>query len=123
MKLLTGAAILAANDLPHEDVEVPEWGGTVRVRAMSAGAAEAFYRQLDKNPQASARAGWIALCAVDADGKPLFSQADIPRLDDKSNQAVQRVWDVVARLNGLGGGGDDLEKNSEPSPGGDSPSG
>ena len=31
MKLLTGAAILAANDLPHEDVEVPEWGGTVRV--------------------------------------------------------------------------------------------
>jgi hypothetical protein len=36
--LLTRAAILAA-DLLFEDVPVPEWGGTVRVWALSGCAA------------------------------------------------------------------------------------
>ena len=32
LNLLSRDAILQAQDLPHEDVEVPEWGGMVRVR-------------------------------------------------------------------------------------------
>ena len=32
MNLLSKTAILAAQDLQTEDVEVPEWGGAVRVR-------------------------------------------------------------------------------------------
>ena len=32
MTLLSKTAILTANDLQTEDIEVPEWGGAVRVR-------------------------------------------------------------------------------------------
>ena len=35
MSLLSAAEILAADDLPTEDVEVSEWNGTVRVRALT----------------------------------------------------------------------------------------
>ena len=34
--LLTAADILGAEDLGHKDIEVPEWKGTVRIRALSA---------------------------------------------------------------------------------------
>ena len=33
--LLSKEQILAAEDLPHKDVPVPEWKGTVRVRALT----------------------------------------------------------------------------------------
>ena len=35
MALLTRDEILAADDIKTEDVEVPEWGGDVRVSVMS----------------------------------------------------------------------------------------
>ena len=35
MTLLSKSAILCANDLQTEDVDVPEWGGTVRVRSFT----------------------------------------------------------------------------------------
>jgi hypothetical protein len=36
MTLLSKTAILCANDLQTEDVDVPEWGGAVRVRSFIA---------------------------------------------------------------------------------------
>ncbi len=35
MTLISKTAILAAQDLQTEDVEVPEWGGAVRVRVVA----------------------------------------------------------------------------------------
>jgi hypothetical protein len=35
MTLLSKSAILCANDLQTEDVEVPEWGGVVRLRSFT----------------------------------------------------------------------------------------
>ena len=40
MSLLSKAAILAADDLPTIDIAVPEWGGSVRIRALTAGQRE-----------------------------------------------------------------------------------
>src|SRR5678815_5108153 len=34
-KRLTVADILAANDILEEDIEVPEWGGSLRIRAFT----------------------------------------------------------------------------------------
>ena len=36
-KYLTAETILNAEDFRYEDVECPEWGGTVRVRSLSGG--------------------------------------------------------------------------------------
>lgn len=40
MPLLSKTAILAANDLQTKDIEVPEWGGAVRVRNQVAARTE-----------------------------------------------------------------------------------
>ena len=42
MSLLSKTAILTANDLQTEDVEVPEWGGAVRVRSFTGRERDAF---------------------------------------------------------------------------------
>ena len=42
MALLSKADILGCNDIPTELVEVPEWGGSVKVRGMTAGERDRF---------------------------------------------------------------------------------
>ena len=42
MTLLSKTAILAENDLKSEDIEVPEWGGAVRVRSFTGRERDTF---------------------------------------------------------------------------------
>lgn len=106
MTLLNKAAILAANDLPHEDVEVPEWGGTVRVRALTGTERDAYESSLvtAKGEQnlADVRAKLCAASIVDESGATVFSAADIAALGKKNGAALDRVALVAQRLSRLG---------------------
>jgi hypothetical protein len=106
--LLTKDAILAANDLVTEDVEVPEWGGTVRVRTISGAERDAFEQAIvtrkGKNVQtnlANIRAKMVALCVVDENGQRLFADKDVLLLGTKSAAALDRVFTVAQQLAGL----------------------
>lgn len=106
--LLTKDAILAANDLITEDVDVPEWGGTVRVRAISGTERDTFEQTIvtrrGKNVQtnlANIRAKMVALCVVDEAGQRLFNDSDVAALGKKSAAALDRVFTVAQRLAGL----------------------
>jgi len=96
--------ILKAKDLQTAEVEVPEWGGSVRVRTMTGEARQAFQESINtpkgKLPKNMIEALVIAT-AVDDDGEPLFVQDDIAELKKKSSLALQRVFEVAAELNGL----------------------
>jgi hypothetical protein len=108
---LSADDILGADDLGYEDVEVPEWGGTVRVRGMNGTERDRFEagfvgNDMKRLPKDKAlehyRARLAAACLVDADGKNLFrSTAEVKRLSEKSAEALQRVCDVAMRLSGL----------------------
>ena len=54
MTLLSKTAILCANDLKTEDVDVPEWGGAVRVRSFTGRARDAFDHRLPIERKAEA---------------------------------------------------------------------
>jgi len=105
MALLDRAAILAANDLPTRDVDVPEWGGTVRIRAMNArdrGDYEtvAFEQsKMGRSIPENFRAHYAAACIVGDDGEPLFTGADVVALGLKSADALQRVFDAIMEMN------------------------
>lgn len=107
--LLSREQILGADDRKTEDVEVPEWGGTVRVQALSGtdrDAYEAGIVQIRGDGSrtftlANARARLVALSVVDGEGTRFFSEADITALGAKSAQALERVFDVARRLSGL----------------------
>lgn len=109
--------ILGADDLPSEEVEVPEWGGTVWVRSMTGLERDVFEASLtqgagDKKVNLkNIRARLVSLTAVDEEGTRLFSDADIAELGAKSAAALDRVFSVAQSLNGLGN--EDVEELAE----------
>ena len=108
MGLLTKAQILGVADLEHEDVEVPEWGGAVRVQMLTGAERDAFEQEIvtrqGKKVQmnlANVRARLVALCVVDEEGQRLFGEGDVKALGRKSALALNRVFEVAQRINGL----------------------
>ncbi|MFE3400793.1 hypothetical protein [Streptomyces anulatus] len=131
---LSAEQILDADDLAIEDVPVPEWGGTVRVKGMSGTERDRFeagfvgndMKQLPKDKALEYyRARIAAACLVDQAGNKMFrSVGEIKRLSDKNAEALQRVVDVANRLSGLSQ--EDVEEltgNSDAAPSGSSTSG
>ena len=131
MTLLTKSAILSADDLKTEDVEVPEWGGAVRVRAFSGRERDAFEASLVRDDGkdrkvdlTNMRARLVALTVVDETGQKLFTHDDVDLLGAKSGAALDRVFAVAQKLNGLSAADvEDLTKNSNGAPSADSTSG
>lgn len=106
--MLSREQILGADDSRRETVQVPEWGGEVVIAAMSGAARDAWEQSLvirkgakvEQN-LANMRARLVAVCAVDADGKRLFTDDDAIALGEKSAAALERLCRVAQRLNGL----------------------
>jgi len=109
---LTRDAILAVTDLPETVVDVPEWGGSVRLRGLSAGAAAAWQTAAEAAEPIEAMCRLVALSALDLEGRCLFTEADVAALGGKSMAAIRRVFNAAAMLNGLGLSDEDAEKNS-----------
>ena len=104
MNILSKDAILAADDLPRETVNVPEWGGEVLVRTMSGTDRYAFEASLlEKDGRMeNVRARLVALTLCDSQGDRLFDDSEIAALGRKSARALDRVFSVAQRLNGIG---------------------
>lgn len=118
MTLLTKDQILGAEDLTHEEVDVPEWGGTVRVRMLTGTERDDFeascVQQAGKVRRVNIRnirAKLVALCIVDATGNRVFSDTDVKALGAKSAKALDRVYDAACKLNGLSD--EDVDKMAE----------
>lgn len=123
--ILSRDAILEANDLKREEAEVPEWGGSVFVRGLTGAERDAFEMLINAEGEQgrgrNIRARLVAFTAVDDDGNRLFSDADAEVLGRKSATALNRVFDVACRLNGIGAKeAEALAKNFDPEPSGDS---
>ncbi len=108
-KYLSRQEILDADDLVTEEVPVPEWGGMVLVKSLSAGERDkweaTFVRMKSgKDPDINLenlRAKLVAVSVVDEDLTPIFTDADIAGLAKKSAAAMQRVFNVASRLSGV----------------------
>ncbi len=109
MKLLTRDHILDAADLVFDFVDVPEWKkdgfDVVCVRTMTAGERDRWEAALfdDKGEarEENVRATLVALTVVREDGAPMFTEVDIAKLTNKSAAAMDRVFVVARKLNGL----------------------
>lgn len=111
--MLSRDQILQANDITHVDVDVPEWGGVVRVRMLTGIEREAFENYFTApGKKVDLRARLCSTCLVDENGARLFADADIPALAAKSGAALDRVYEAIKRLNKLSKEDvEDLEKN------------
>lgn len=107
-EFLTVEQILAANDIPTETVDVPEWGGRVKVQGLSRAAFDAVGKAAEVSvpatgpgQQATTRrdeekfseALFIA-CVVE----PKFTEEHLPALRQKSLGALNRVYQAIGRI-------------------------
>lgn len=105
---LTRDAILAKSDLPTEELFVPEWDAWVRVKTLTGAERDYFEatiiqrngKSVTQNLQ-NIRARLCALCIVDDQGQRIFGDGDEYALGRKSGSALDRIFSVAQRLNGL----------------------
>lgn len=123
--MLTLGEILSCKDTQSEVVSVPEWGGEVRVRALTYSerfAAEALFDKLkDKlglDPELAWQAFWIVATMCDESGSLLCQGTPtaeaVKGIAVKASKPFSRVMRVVNRLNFITAAEvESAEKNSE----------
>lgn len=113
--ILNKTAILEASDLKTETVTVPEWGGDVIVRSITALDR---YALIDFAMGADGTIvrdkfviGLLAASLVGEDGNRLFTNDEIQLLAGKSFTAIDRLIEVANRINGFGVEQEAIAKN------------
>lgn len=114
--MLTRKQILQAQDMKFEDVDVPEWGDKVRVRVMRGAdrdsLAAAIHNAAGEINSSRYQVRLLVRCLVGENGVPLFTEEDLDALNEKSTSALDRLFAVADRLNGVGSKAvDAAEKN------------
>ena len=110
MALLNKDQITAVDDRQWKDVDVPEWGGTVRVLGMSGTERNAYQSSLvvlgpNGSVQRMNMTDQLAkLCArsmVGEDFERLFTDKEVAALGKKNGAVLERIGQVAQRLSGL----------------------
>ena len=129
MAILTKEQIMAAVDLEVEEVEVPQWGGSVLVKPLTARQRGLLTSQIVDQRKDGRRLKLeeiqirtCALALVDQEGRRLFDDASMRDLARKSSAALQIVFEAAQRLSGLSDEEvEELQGNSDETPSEDSP--
>lgn len=114
-KYLTAETILSADDFRYEDVECPEWGGTVRVRSLSGGQRSVITQRVQGKETEDLEELLTVMGCVDETGNRIFTNKDIEKLQKKSNAPISRISKKIMELSGIGNAGEaveDAKKNS-----------
>jgi hypothetical protein len=118
--MLTAEQLLQPDDLPVEEVRVPEWGGSVHVRTLRADERDDLeqkwlaIRDAQGGSLTGFRAFLVAFALANPDGTPLFADPSevYCTIGQKRASAVDRVFEVASRMNGVSKKDEEeLEKN------------
>ena len=111
MALLTRKEINAIEDLRSETVDVPEWGGEVRIIQLTFTAAQGMFTKAVEGFDPRLRL--IAACLVDDDGAPIFSEEDLGELGAKNAEVIARLWKKCVEINGMTLKSDGSDKSTD----------
>lgn len=123
LKLLSFDDVVAADDLEVITVDVPEWGGSVRLRALTGAERDAYESDVTQTRGRDVqvnfknlRAKLVARCLIDEEGNlPFNSKQGIEALGKKNASVLVRLFDKCRKLSGMTE--EDVEElagNSEP---------
>lgn len=121
MALLTKEQILKVKDIETRTVNVPEWGGDVLVRSLSATERDYFESKLVDQSGGKVRANLqnikarlASMAIVDEEGNRVFSEQEIAILGTKSAAALNRISEAITDMSGISKKDmDELAGNSE----------
>lgn len=115
-KQLGLADILAIDDVKTKRLPIPEWGGHVTIRRLTAEARDAYEMSIIKKvdvkdgdddgkvrfeqDMSNIRAKLIAVCVLGPDGKLMFSTPEsVKQLGTKSNTVVDYIFSECQKFN------------------------
>lgn len=108
MTYLTRDQVVEAEDREFAEVDCPEWGGVLRLASISGRQRDEYEQSMvdqrgsdRKLNMRDARAKLIVLCAVDGEGRRLFTTRDLQVLTAKNAKPIDRVFTVAQQLCGL----------------------
>lgn len=122
--------ILGMDDIPTEEVIVPEWKNRkVLISGLTAAGRNAYQASLSeikgntrKVKLEHSTAKLLVRTIVDANRQPIFHESDIIRLGTKSAAVLERLAKVAVRLSGMDEEANaELVKNSDAAQSDDSP--
>ena len=99
---LSKDAIFALDDLEYEEVHIPSWDTTIRVRELTAMERNNMGVNFAKDgvpPDFYPRIACKVI--VDENGKRKFTDGDAERLGQKSWKAVELIVNTTLRLSGM----------------------
>jgi hypothetical protein len=97
-------AIEAANKPHVEEVNVPEWGGSVYVRTLSGHEMARFSAVVSNAKPKDVEQQFVRFAAMvlaDENGKRLYSDDEIEKVGELEWRGLQRVVEAGQELNGL----------------------
>jgi len=99
--MLTAQDILNKQDYKSENIEVEDWGGSVRIRSLSAkGLNDLIMDDEDESTVIKTVKTIVAGC-IDEHGNKLFTKDDVEQLSDKSPESINHVSSKILELTGL----------------------
>lgn len=96
---LSKKAILAANDVKLEEVNVPEWGGSVHIKVLSGTDRDKFEDAYATEKMKNFRARFLVMTLCDENGERLFTDAEMDELGKKSSVVIAKIFDKAWALN------------------------
>jgi hypothetical protein len=101
---LSREALLGATQMPTKVVDIPELGGSVTVRGMSAKERTQFEKKFVTTVRGKQQRNFdafreqlVVFCAID----PTFTEADLPALANVRGDVIERIADVAMKLSGI----------------------
>lgn len=105
---LTRDQFLKPVEIPREEVQLPELGGSVWVKGMSAADRSRFEKEFQtasgkssKRRMAEVRERLVVACVCDENGNNILTTADVEDIGKQSIQVIERIVNVAQRLCGM----------------------
>ncbi len=98
------------------DLDVPEFGGPLRIKVLDGNELFRITEYSIKHPGDLLKPARMMLtaCIVDDDDKPIFDTRTIDVLLSKPGELVMRITKEIQQICGLSDEDDEAEKKSEP---------
>lgn len=101
MGILSVEDIIAADDLGEAEIEMPEWGGSIKIRGLGYGEFVTLRESAQVGGQQDERIyGRLLLVAAFVD--PVLDEDQADALFNKSSAAVDKITTEIVRLSGIG---------------------
>jgi hypothetical protein len=121
MTILTRDALLKPVEVPREQVDLPELGGSVWVRGMTTAEKVEWHAQFqtssgkpNKKRLAQIAQRLCVWCVCDENGQRILTDEDVEAIGQQRADVIERIASVAQRLCGMAGTGvEELAKNSD----------